>query len=168
MNGFLKSAGLAMLFAVGPVSALPYLQLDVSPGGIYNTTTEDSVSTTNPFTLWGLVDNGGTTTSTEDFRVSIALLFNGKSISKTVSGPDFGDFTVDGASITNWASQYGTPPLDSLFKDIGGHGIYDTYFWEIDVAGLEGVVPAYNAEDNAGDPGTATNCISPQCTKPSV
>lgn len=142
----------AMYLMIGDVSALPYLQIDVSPDGVYNNSTEDSVSTTNPFTLWGLVNNGGNTSSTEDFRFSIALLFNGQRISNAIT-PDFGAFKVDSGSFDSLvSSKYGTPPVDSQYPDIGSHSIYETYYWEIDVAALEGTVKAYDVQTDLGDP----------------
>ena len=52
---------------------------------------------------------------------------------------------------------YGTPPLDETIKDIGGHGIFDTYYKEIAFKfDLNNTCIAYNTQDAPGgiDDGT--------------
>jgi PEP-CTERM motif-containing protein len=113
--------------------AIPTLQLGIKDG-VYDTTTQTVVATTNPFQLSAYLrpDNGGANTIGDTYYLSFAVIPN-----TTVSG-SYGSFTINGTPINVTSDMvFGTPPLDvwdanqSDPGDLPGHGIFDTWFGQL-------------------------------------
>ncbi|WKJ89434.1 choice-of-anchor N protein [Methylomonas montana] len=160
----LKTNGLLALVMTGwcaSAQAIPYLQLDISPG-TYVTGSADTVATSNPFTLYGLIDTSGNGTDgngnnnkvtfdqNDDFFISIAIL--GLQTGQT----SFGSFEFGGISFNSLSSQFkfGAPPDPT--GDLAKHGIYNTWFTEVLFnlpANLDPInVLEYNVQTDPGDP----------------
>jgi len=133
--------------------AVPFLQLDASDG-VYIGGNEESIQpTTNPFTLYALVDPSSKAWGgyAEDYYLSIALI----SDSGPVSDPSAaGSFTIDGDSSSAVSTaEYGTPPLGLSSNPglLGPHDIFPTYYWEIGFNFDEDKkAEEYNTQDNPG------------------
>jgi len=103
-------------------SALPKLQLDVSPG-VYDPVTDTTIATSNPFTLRALMSSSFDASRT--FYLSAGIV-------PGTSDPNFGSFSVNGTTYSSSSGmQYGTPPVDSAVKDLGAHSVYPTWYAEI-------------------------------------
>lgn len=116
MKRYLLTLALAFA-ALTPARALPLLQLDAS-GGLYDTSTETTVATSNNFTLFamlnGLTQNGG------NYFVSAALF-----PAPSTAGGNYGSFVFDGQTINATADMvYGSP------SQLPAHGIYPTWYKE--------------------------------------
>lgn len=154
----IAAAGAAVLALVfGPAgvrtaSAVPTLQLDIG-GGVYDTTTETIVATTDPFTLYALLVPDADNTLGDTYYVSAA-------ITPAVASPaDLGSFVFNGTTINVTSDMiYGTPPIEIYGGDqhqdpgdLPGHGIYETYFvefeFQFDPANNADI---YNSQDNPG------------------
>lgn len=103
--------------ALVPARALPLLQLDVS-GGVYDSSTETTVSTSTNFTLYALLNSlsphGG------NYFISAALF-----PAPSSAGGNFGSFVFNGTTINATADMsYGTP------TNLPAHGIYPTWYEE--------------------------------------
>lgn len=146
----LKSLGLAGLLMGGwcvSAQALPYLQEDITPG-TYDSVTQSTIATSNPFTLYGLIDTTNSAYDVnDDFHFSIAI----EGLSHTQS--NFGSFTFGGTTFDN-ISQFiwGTPPDPT--GTLASHGVYDAWYADIlfnlNAANLHNVL-AYDAQ-TGGDP----------------
>lgn len=120
-------ATIAALIFSANVFAVPTLQLDIE-GGSYVGGTEESVITNNTvFDLYAYGNAGDTKFDiNRTYYISMALTPQVSDLSGSLGTT----FSFAGSNYTLADMVYGTPPLDDAFKDIGGHGIYDTYYFE--------------------------------------
>jgi hypothetical protein len=134
-----------LLLSAVPALALPNLQLDIQDG-VYVGGDDDTVyATTNPFTLYALMDDPAFLT--HQFYIAAAIT---PGIGNT--GGDYGSFVFNGTTVDVTDDMtYGTPPVNDLYKDIPGHGIYDTWYREFAFT-FDGDKRAadYNSEDDPG------------------
>lgn len=134
-----------LLLSAVPALALPNLQLDIQ-AGVYVGGDDDTVyATTNPFTLYALMDDPAFLTN--QFYIAAAITPG----IGTASG-DYGSFVFNGTTVDVTDDMiYGTPFADDSYKNIPGHGIYDTWYREFTFFFDENKKAAdYNSEDNPG------------------
>ncbi|MEJ2659429.1 MAG: choice-of-anchor N protein [Desulfobacteraceae bacterium] len=147
------SLGLIVLFALSaaPALALPTLQLDIE-GGVYNTADETVYATTNPFTLYALLDDSNLLGNT--FYISTAIT---PDIGNTAGL--YGSFAFDGTVVdVTGGMTYGTPVAGDSFKDIPTHGIYDAWYKEFAFEfNSSNTATDYNSQDNPGGLEEATS-----------
>jgi hypothetical protein len=149
---FSLALSLMCLGLSGTANALPSLQLDID-GGYYDTSTETTMATTNPFNLYAFATPKGQLSSTDitnstSYWLSVALT------PKTSDSGTYGSFSINGADINVTVDmEYGTPLINSIGKDKQDHGIFDTYYQEFAVDFVEGdQATKYNVQDEIGDP----------------
>jgi hypothetical protein len=132
---FLSLVALTALIvgAARPASAIPLLQLEVS-NGVYDTVDEDTVATTNAFTLYAYLTPPNNASAADINKLLGQTFYISAAISPKVSAtnPNLGSFSFNGTTVNATSDMaYGTPPMPSTFSDdIAGHGIYETYFKE--------------------------------------
>jgi len=128
-DGAILVAGSIACF--GSALALPVLQLDIE-GGSYVGGDEESMVTNDPvFNLYSyLTEKQGADTG-DLFRLSIALI---PKPAAELPVPNFGSFLVDGTAYDVTDMIYGTPPVEALSNpdELPGHGVYDSYYLELD------------------------------------
>lgn len=135
--------------------AVAFLQLDISDGAYVNETTHN---TTDPFTLWALVDSGSTKYSAgTTYYLSIAVVPK-QTADSTM--PNFGSFDFNGTVYdANSAWSFGTPPLadplrqgvpDPDFRNLGPHDIFETKYLEVSFNNPLGRATEYNSADSPG------------------
>ena len=118
------ATGVFLVGMTGVAQATPALQLDIL-NGTYDNSTETIVSNGNIFTLYAYLNPDNDNDLADVYRISAAL-----TPSTDVAG-DYGSFVFGGTTIAVTSDiTYGTPPLDALFDDIPGHGIFETYYKE--------------------------------------
>lgn len=144
---FLSITALSITFLLSSFAyAIPTLQLDIV-GGVYNTTTQTTVSTSDTFELLALLKDSEGIDLTETYYLSIAII---PSLSITQGG-DYGTITVGETDIDVTGDMvWGTPP-DSLLdgKELAPHGVYDTYYYEMAIQFSEDdVISGYNVADD--------------------
>lgn len=132
------------LFCLSPsVFAIPTLQLDIIDG-VYDTTTETTVATDPVFTVRALLNLGNNTSLTLDheFILSVALM---PSVTENDS-LNLGSFTIGSETISVVSDMdYGTPPVDTEIKDLAGHGIFPTYYKQVEFNfNINDKIGAYN------------------------
>lgn len=139
-----------LLLSAVPALALPRLMLDIQDG-VYVGGGDDTVyATTNPFTLYALLNDKDPKESIyqNTFYISAAIT---PDIGDT--NGNYGSFVFAGTTVDVTADMiYGTPPVNSLLKDIPTHSIYDTWYqvFEFNFDPTKKAL-AYNTEDPAGD-----------------
>lgn len=160
-NLLLKSAVATALACVcASVGAFPTLQLGIGGGTYVGGAEESIVAQSNPFSLYAILSPGGEGQKEtvevllqRTYYLSLALIPQ----TQTVPKPNLGSFVFDGTTINVTSDMtLGTPPLSPLFKDIGGHGIYDTYFYEysftfnpaMTIGNCGGTGTSLNTQDN--------------------
>lgn len=140
---------LGVLFMSGTAFALPYLQLDITPGEYVAGQEETTISTSPSFALRTLIESSNSKyVPNETYYVSIALVTKDEQKVTTgvdqVPGKDYGSFNFGGQTFNFLGNaQYGTPPLDQIVpdnKDLQSHGIFETYFYEF----------SFSFNDNSG------------------
>ena len=148
---FVVSAVCFLLAMSGVTFAYPYLQLDVSDG-VYLPAPEETISaTTNPFTLYAVIDSESSVfVPSATFYVSAAIV-----PSLDSSEVDLGSFEFDETEIYVTEDMvYGTPPIEQAVPDnadLPSHGIFETWFTEFSFSlDLSKKAAAYNAQDNPG------------------
>jgi hypothetical protein len=115
---------IAVFGFVPPASAIPVLQLDAS-GGWYNTLTDSTQTSQDPFTLYLLV-NALTVPSNLFFSVALTPQIS--------AGGDFGTIVVGGRTVHVTSDMvYGVPPVDLYSQafdpgDLSKHDVFPTYF----------------------------------------
>jgi len=130
-----------LLLIMGNVAyAQPYLQLDADPAIYVGPPEESTVTTSDVFTLYALVNSKDSEAPDpidllKEYYLSIAI------VPKVVTPTVLGSFTIDGPGISSLPDniinvtaemQYGIPPVvATIAQDIPSHGIYETYFIEI-------------------------------------
>ena len=130
--------------------AVPFLQLDIS-NGTYPTTDETVYNTTDPFTLWALVNSGDKDyTSGATYCLSIAVVPK-----QTGYMADFGSFVFEGVTYgANSSWLYGIPPVANPEKNpdgnLGPHGIFETNFLEFSFSDVVDSATLYNSAVNPG------------------
>ena len=157
------TATLAGLLLTTGASAVPFLQLD-TVGGSYDPNHQDSVITGDSYTIralqWdlndGSFDNG-------IFYLAIALTQDDSGepsgVPQVSPSPDYGTISVNGTSFHVTADMdYGKPPTDIVDGkpdgNLGGHGIYDTYYLEYDFNFDDSnMIAAYDAETDSSASG---------------
>lgn len=134
-----------LLLSAAPVLALPRLQLDIEDGVYIGGSDETVYATTNPFTLYALLDDPALLS--HEFYISAAITPDIGS-----AGSDYGSFVFAGTTVAVTADMtYGTPFADASVKDISKHGIYDAWFWEFAFTFFPTQTAAdYNSQDNPG------------------
>jgi hypothetical protein len=124
MRRIILSLMTLLLLSAAPALALPTLQLDIQDGVYVGGGDETVYATTNPFTLYALLNDPDPSLLSHTFYVSAAITPNPGS-----AGGDYGSFTFDGTTVDVTADMtYGTPPDGDKLKDLPGHGIYDTWY----------------------------------------
>lgn len=124
----LGALGLVAL-AAGPAAAIPTQQLTIE-GGTYDGDT--TITSDGSFTLDAYLYPGDDSTLySRTYTLSIAL------VPQTSVGGSYGTFDLDGNTINVTGDMtYGTPPIEQIENnpdlDLPGHGIFDTYFIEVD------------------------------------
>lgn len=146
------SAGLCLAVMCSlNVRAIPSLQLDTAPG-IYNSAAgvETTIATANPFILRALIDSSNIDI-TRNFYISAAI---SPSPGATPS-PNFGSFTIGGTTYSSSSGmQYGTPPVDAALHNLGSHGIFPTWYAELQFSAVgSSTTAAYNTQDGSSGPG---------------
>ena len=136
-----------ILAASGVSYGVPYLQLDISDG-TYDPLTETIFSTTNPATLYALVDSTSSEFNSSDtFYISAAV-----SPKLEDFALDLGYFEFAGERIDVTAEMvYGTAPIEELKKELPTHDIFPTWFTErsFDLE-FAGKAAEYNSQDSPG------------------
>jgi len=155
--------GASALLATTSVNAVPELQLDAE-GGAYVSVPEETVFVAgDEFVIYALADKSKTDLA-DSYFLSISVV--------PQTGPtdiDFGSFdyktnstdpTEADTTIAVTADMtYGIPPLEGFIAtkdggDLGGHGIFDTFFLEIEFKfDASRTTTSYNSQDDPG--GTA-------------
>jgi len=151
-------ASAVLLAASTSVFAIPALQVDID-GGTYVGGAEESVMTSaDSFTTYVYGDTTSSKISGADtYYLAVAIVSaDGSSIAEG-SLSTIGDFTIDGTTYSLAGMTYGTPPVDSEFKDLASHDIYDTYFIEIAFNfDTSTQYATQNVQDNPGGPTAGT------------
>lgn len=140
---------LGCLLIVPSVFAVPDLQLFI-PGATYTgenaVDPETYVTNNSSFDLYVIGAAG-----TNDVLLSVAL--TGFDQSADVSGVAV---TINGTTYNNW--QWGTPPVATINSgppgDLAGHGIYPTWFLEVNAGDFASVGNIGNTVDDSWDPST--------------
>ncbi len=126
--------------------AVPTLQLDIG-GGYYDATDETITTNSSVFDLYALVTPGSVLEVdilADQYFLSIAVT------PSLADASNLGFITVNGITIDVTADMlYGTPPNDAMVSpDLPGHGIYDTYYAEIDfMLDESNTSSTYNTQD---------------------
>ena len=140
----LFTAGLAALSS--QVMAIPSLQLDIdSPTTYYDTADETVMTTNSAFTLQAYLDETNTYDPAGNYRVSVAI-----TPKQDYPQVDVGSFEVDGEVFNIGNLFFGTPAVETyaISQGIAPHGIFETYYAEIDVDFTTATsVAAYNVQD---------------------
>jgi hypothetical protein len=134
-----------LLLSASPALALPTLQLDVENGVYVSGDDETIYATTNPFTLYALLNDPALLNN--QFYISAAITPGIGS-----AGGDYGSFVFAGETVNVTADMvYGTPPADALGADLPTHGIYDTWYYEYAFAfDPNKTALDYNSQDDPG------------------
>ncbi len=135
----------------GLAYGIPALQLNIE-GGFYDTTDETIVTADDVFTLDAFAWANKFSID-DDQPVYLAVAITPKQENNL---PDIGSFVIDGTSYSISDLIFGTPPIENgeaIFDggDLGQHGIFDTYFLELEFffdAAM--TVAAFNTQDDAG------------------
>jgi hypothetical protein len=136
-----KSYVLILMLALAPSAfGVPFLQLDVSDG-IYK---DESVhNTTNPFTVYALVDSS----KKNDFAIgTTSTYYLAVAITPQQSLADLGSFKIDGISYYPDNLTFGGP------EGLPSHGIFNTWWLEIPFNALPGRSSSYDVQTNPGGP----------------
>ena len=152
-NSKMKILALCIL-AVGlaaNVYALPNLQLDIV-NGVYDKSTQTTVATTDPFELIALLQDAEDQ-RTETYYLSVAVMPMTGSLDV-----DLGYITINGLTVAVTADMvFGTPPVEIYSgnpdSDLSGHGIYDTFYYELEFQFSGATTSAYNVQDDTTAPG---------------
>lgn len=120
---------LVLMMATATAFALPALQLEIGNGTYMDGTT---ISNGPIFDLYAYlipVDNNGNVLKdnllTDTYFISAAL------VPQTNTSGALGSISFGGKTVMITGDMtYGTPPLDALYPDLGGHGIFETYYKE--------------------------------------
>lgn len=121
--------GLAALLAT-PALATPSLQLDlITTGGnfvSYDSTSDTTITSQKIFTVRALLTPTNGNPLTDNYFLSVAL------VPKPSTVGNYGSFVIGGNTVAVTADMtLGTPPLSTLYPDIGPHGIFPTYYKEV-------------------------------------
>ena len=145
-----------ILLGSGFAFATPSLQLDIKDGVYYTSSStpsinkESVVATTDPFDLYAYLITDRTSTLTDTYYLSIAVL---PPLQESGPGYNLGSFSVDGQPIVVTSDMYyGTPPVALLPDgDLQTHSVFPTYFIEISFNFDESYFSkVYNVQDDAG------------------
>lgn len=135
--------------------AVPMLQLDIDNGVYVGGSEESTITYSDTFKLQALLTGQNAqhpADLSKNYYISIAL-----TPKTTPPGGSYGTISFAGLTLDVTGDMvYGTPPVDSAYPDIGGHGIYDTYYYEyaFKFSALN-TVPTYNVESGLSEPGTS-------------
>ena len=160
MKKIIALSALILFSAASHASALNMLQLDADPGVYIEGTEESTVTTSNQFTLFALLDPSKVSSKYPlagyHFFISAALTPQ----ATITDGGDYGSFTFNGATVDATADMtWGTPPVDfnATSQDLAGHGIFDTFYKEFAFTfDANDTVRAYDVQTEAGIPISAT------------
>lgn len=134
-------AGLASL--PQDANAIPSLQLGID-GGYYDSATETVFSSGPSFALYAFLIPDADNLLGDTYYLSMAVT---PSVS---SATNLGSFTYNSNTVNVTADMnYGTPPVDTFFPDIGRHDIYPTYYKEVGFTFSSGSQSAeFNTQDH--------------------
>jgi hypothetical protein len=125
--------------AVRPRGGGPFLQLDIA-GGVYDTTTETTLSTAANFDVYAILNPGSPHFDggyARDYFLAISVLPKAGP-----SDPGLGSFEVDGTTLTFSDLSHGGP------EGLGGHDVFPTLWYELPFNFVDGQnIEAYNVED---------------------
>ncbi len=107
--------------------ATPTLQLDIA-GGTYIGGTEQSVITSQ--TNFDVYAYGNAGSSKFDLNTTYYISMALSPQVNSITGFESTTFDFAGTRYTLGNMTYGTPPLDAQYKNIAGHSVYDTYYFE--------------------------------------
>ena len=146
----------AALLLPATASAVPLLQLGIG-GGVYDEATDTTVSNQPTFTLYAYLTPppGASLAEIEDY-LSDTYYLAAALTPKVTSPTNIGSFSVDGTTVNATTDMvYGNPPINtvegSADGDLGGHGVYETYFKEFAFQFDPGLTTTtLNVEDTAG------------------
>jgi hypothetical protein len=131
--------------------AIPTLQLDIL-GGVYDSSTETTVATTDDFTVRALF-KGALTGDTYYLSAAIS-----PGLLESSPTPDFGPVTINGITYLPSDFLYGVPPVDIMDDESGNlqtHSIFPTYYLEMAFTfNALNTVGAYNVQTDAIAPGS--------------
>lgn len=133
---FLKSILCAGLVTASSAWAVPALQLDIV-GGIYDPIQQTTVAQSTVYTLQALLWDQSSLSASGNYFVSASLVpKNGSSL----ASPGFSSIGFLGGAPTGVSPNdgvynlsdfgYGTPPVDSLYPNIPGHGFFPGWYME--------------------------------------
>mgnify|MGYP000597806119 CR=1 FL=1 len=135
-------AAITVIACAGSANALPTLQLTIEDGG-YNTASQTTYATTNPFTLYALLTapqlTGNCNQACVDAVLNDTYYISAAVVPKTTSPSTLGSFIFGSYPQVNVTSGmvYGSPPLETVTSllgqdpgDLAPHGIFETYFAE--------------------------------------
>lgn len=132
--------------------ATPSLQLNIL-GGTYDNASETIVSSGDDFTLYAYLLTDKNNWLYDTYFISAALTPKINQPPAGAPGPDLGSFSFAGVNVQVTSDMvFGTPPVDALFPDLPGHGIFDTYYQEFrfQFTPANHAAPS-NSEYHAGD-----------------
>jgi hypothetical protein len=120
--------GIFSVFLCGGVSAEPILQIDIG-NGTYDATTQTIVATSNPFTVYALLNSKSGQYGPQSNKVNIddTFFMAVSLIPKTgPAGAALGSFSFGGTTVNLTADMiYGTP---GALPGEGGHDIFPTFY----------------------------------------
>lgn len=156
MKKIIALSALILFSAASQASALNMLQLDADPGVYIGGTEESTVTASDQFTLFALLDPSKVSNKYPlagyHFFISAALTPQ----AAVDQGGDYGSFTFNGATVDVTADMiWGTPPVDIIAdsQDLPGHGIFDTFYKEFAFTfNSADTVRAYDVQTDAGIP----------------
>lgn len=151
--------------------ASPTMQLDIDDGS-YVSGPDDITVTADQFTLYALAEPSVDTDITDYWLVMALVSLDDGSYSGTaedLGGVSFGSFSFevdagDGSVLIDEPGdfvEYGTPPAGDLSSELPGHGVYDTWYAQINLSSefLMGdydgsCSTSFNSQDNPGETDT--------------
>jgi hypothetical protein len=138
------AVGALVMGMAGGAQALPSLQLDIG-GGTYDPYTETIFSNADKFTLYAYLVPDKDNLISDNYIISAAL------VPKGTSAGDYGSFIFNTIAVNATSDMdYGTPPLDDLYPDLGSHGIFETFYKEFSFIFSGSQAAQSNSQDNAG------------------
>ncbi len=142
---------LLILHWQGAAMATPALQLDIL-GGTYDLTSDTIVSDGDNFTLYAYLLADSDNLVSDYYYISAAVTPRINEPPAGVPVPNLGSFSFAGVPVqVTSGMSYGAPPVDALFPDLAGHGIFETYYQEFKFQFPTAKVAAEsNSETNAG------------------
>lgn len=147
----LACAGMLLLSSSFKAEAIPVLQLGIV-NGTYDSLTETIITTSNQFQL---VAYGNEISTSTNYFISIALA---PKVGPAVPPGGIGSFKINNTTYDFSDMVYGNPPLETLLSmqgydagDLPSHGIFDTFFTELDFKFSGQKTASVNTQNNPGN-----------------